>query len=132
MPPFYLITAGSIRLSASIGILEPERAARQPLSINVVLLIREHPEEPLSIDHVVDYRTVPREVSRLIEDQHWDLQETLCLAIAQACVDHHQDVLGAVVSTAKTAIYNEVDAVGCRMARLRPEAADFPWWTLHV
>ena len=70
-------------------------------------------------------------VLALVNGQHFNLQETLCGEILDLCL-RQPGVLGAVVQTNKPDVYPGVAIVACRMGRMGPSLAGFPWWTLDV
>jgi 7,8-dihydroneopterin aldolase/epimerase/oxygenase len=129
-PPFYLIRISGIEASASIGIHGFEQAARQKLLVSVALLL-EQPRAGDAIASVADYDFVRAEVLGLASGRHFNLQETLCGAILDVCLAQ-KGVLGAVVQTDKPDVYPGVAGAACRMARMSPRLADFPWWTIEV
>jgi dihydroneopterin aldolase len=129
-PAFYLVRISGIEASASIGIHGHEQAARQRLLVSVVLLLPQ-PASGDDIGKVQDYDFVRAGVLDLAARRHFNLQETLCGAILDLCLAQ-KDVLGAVVQTDKPDVYPGVAGVACRMARLGPQLAGFPWWTLEV
>jgi dihydroneopterin aldolase len=129
-PPFYLIRVSGIEASASIGIHGFEQAARQRLLVSVALLLKP-PAGFDHIEHVQDYDFVREAVLGLVEVRHFNLQEALCAEILEICM-RESGVLGAVVQTDKPDVYPRVAGVACRMARMGPQLAGFPWWTLPV
>ena len=129
-PDFYLIRIGGIETSASIGIHAFEQAARQTLLVSVVLMLPLPPEAD-SIESVQDYDFVREGVLRFVAERHFNLHETLCREILDLCL-RQPGMLGAVVQTNKPDVYPGVATVACRMARMAPSLAGFPWWTLEV
>lgn len=134
-PEFYTIFLHDIKAETSIGIHEFEQQKKQILLISVTLLLRRK-NGPIGnvddIDSVLDYDFVRQTVHKLVADQHWQLQESLCEAIAHACIQSDL-ALGAIVSTAKPDVYTDTKQVGCKLAKLKPELPrNFQWWSLHV
>lgn len=129
MSPFYLIRISGIETSASIGIHGFEKTARQKLMVSVTLLL----DPPIgdTIEGVTDYDFVREGVLNFVAGRHYALQETLCSEILDLCLSK-PGVLGAVVQTDKPDVYPGVSGVACRMGRMGPRMADFPWWTLEV
>ncbi len=127
---FYLVRINGIETSASIGIHGFEKATRQKLMVSVSLMLTPPPGGD-QIEGVQDYDFVRRGVLDLVNRQHFNLQETLCGEILELCL-RQPGVLGAVVQTDKPDVYPDVAGVACRMARLDPSLAGFPWWTLPV
>jgi dihydroneopterin aldolase len=129
-PAFYLIRISGIEASASIGIHGFEQGERQKLLVSVTLILPQPPSGD-EIAKVQDYDFVREGVLDLAAKRHFNLQETLCAAILDLCLGQ-KAVLGAVVQTDKPDVYPGVAGVACRMARLGPQLAGFPWWTLEV
>ena len=127
----YFVSLRRIEAAASIGIHAFEQAARQKLFVSVTLILPRPAESKDEISSVQDYDFVRKGVLRLAADRHFNLQETLCGEILDLCLAQ-AGVLGAVVQTDKPDVYPAVAGVACRMARLRPALADFPWWTVDV
>lgn len=100
-------------LAVSIGIYEQERAAPQPLRIDVALAIT-RPATDDAIDATLDYDFLRTEIAALAAARHYDLQETLCADILALC-RAQAGVTGALARTAKTSIYPDAEAVGCQM-----------------
>jgi len=129
-PPFYLIRISGMETSASIGIHGFEQAARQKLMVSVTLML--NPPPPFDqIAGVQDYDFVREGVLALVNERHFNLQETLCGEILDLCL-RQPGVLGAVVQTDKPDVYPGVAGVACRMGRLAPSLSGFPWWDLPV
>lgn len=130
-PPFYMIRIGGIEAHASIGIHDFEQTARQKLLVSVVLLLRPASAPGDAIAGVQDYDFVREGVLKFVAERHFNLQETLCTAVLDLCLTQSH-VLGAIVQTDKPDVYAGVASVACRMARLRPELSEFPWWSIDV
>lgn len=129
-PAFYLVRISGIEASASIGIHGFEKTTRQTLMVSVTLALAPPPGGD-EIAGVQDYDFVRAGVLALVNGRHFNLQETLCEEILDLCL-RQSGVLGAVVQTDKPDVYPDVAGVACRMARLGPSLAGFPWWTLPV
>jgi dihydroneopterin aldolase len=129
-PDFYLVRISGIETSASIGIHGFEKAARQKLMVSVTLMLKPPPGAD-QIEGVQDYDFVREGVLALVNGRHFNLQETLCGEILELCL-RQPGVLGAVVQTDKPDVYPGVAGVACRMGRLGPSLAGFPWWDLPV
>ena len=130
-PDLYFVSLRSIATAASIGIHAFEAAARQKLYVSVTLILPRPMAIGDDIRTVQDYDFVREGVLKLAAEQHFNLQETLCGEILDLCLAQ-AGVLGAVVQTDKPDVYPAVAGVACRMARLRPSLAGFPWWTVKV
>lgn len=132
MTGFYQIYLRDVEVSASIGIHGFERTARQPLLVSAAILLPEAESRDDDIAAVVDYDFVRDTILSLTAERHWELQESLCSAVAEACMQR-PGVLGVIVRTEKPTVYPETKAVGCRIARLSDALpADFAWWSIHV
>lgn len=104
-----------------IGIHEFERAAAQRILFDIDLYVPLSQNTPQRdhIDEVVDYDFVRREVTRIVDRGHIDLQETLCDAVLDALLAHPQ-VVAARVSTRKPDVYGDCDAVGVEAFKAKP------------
>jgi dihydroneopterin aldolase len=100
-------------VSARIGVHDFERAAPQRLLINIALALEQAPEAD-EITAVTDYDFIRRDIHRILARGHIDLQESLCLAIIEAC-RAQPNVVAARISTRKPDVYPDAGAVGCRM-----------------
>ncbi len=129
---FYTIFLRNIHVDVSIGIHDFERKKPQPLLVSLALFLKESGDIDDNINNVADYDFARALVLKIARSQHWDLQESLCSAIATQCLEPSQ-VLGVIVQTGKPAVYPDTDIVGCRMARITPAMPDdFQWWSVHV
>ena len=127
---FYLVRISGIETSASIGIHGFEKTALQKLMVSVALMLKPPPGGD-RIEGVQDYDFVREGVLALVNGRHFNLQETLCAEILDLCL-RQPGVRGAVVQTDKPDVYPAVAGVACRMGRLAPSMAGFPWWDLPV
>lgn len=98
----------------SIGVHAQEREQPQRVRIDVDLYL--YPEDESAprrdeIDSVLDYDFVRQEIVRLTTGRHFDLQETLCGELLEACLAR-VEVRGARVSTEKPDVYPDCEAVG--------------------
>ncbi len=114
-----------------IGIHDFERAAAQRIlfDIDMYVPLSDNTPQHDQIDEVVDYDFVRREVTRIIERGHIDLQETLCDAVLDALLAHPQ-VSAARVSTRKPDVYDDCEAVGVEAFKAKPMAPFLP--TTHA
>lgn len=114
---FYSIFLRDYALPVSIGIHDFERAEPQTILINVGLVLRRGAASE-SIDSVVDYDFLRLGIQKIVAERHIELQETLCEAILDLCMNN--PAIHAVrVSTEKPDVYPDCKGVGCRMARMR-------------
>lgn len=123
LPPlkkgFYTAFFNNYRRPVSIGIYPEERAAHQELSFSVLLVMQRRGSDD-RIEHVVDYDYVKEVIDELATRGHYDLQETLCEAVLDAC-RQREGVHGVLVRTEKTGIYDTCDGVGCEFADIDPD-----------
>lgn len=119
MAEFTTILDG-LDLAMRIGIHAPERAAPQRVTLTVWLHV-DYGDAVLSdsIECVVDYDFLRREILALAASRHFDLQETLveqvaALALADARVRRVR------VRSMKTDIYPDA-AIGCEIERTNPK-----------
>lgn len=132
MTDFYCIQLKKIGLPVSIGIHDFERAGAQPMLFSITLLLSPPTSPDDDISSVVDYDIVRQIILDLAAKRHWELQESLCVNIAERLLSG-EGVLGAIVKSEKTDVYPDTQSVGCLLARLGPTMpADFPWWSLTV
>lgn len=101
----------------SIGVHPQERAQPQRVRFDVDLYLypeAEGSERRDDIASVLDYDFVRQEIVRLTTGRHFDLQETLCSELLEACLAREQ-VRGARVSTEKPDVYPDCEAVGVEL-----------------
>ena len=105
-----------------IGVHESEKQGPQRVRLNVDMYVRLSESTPVrdSIHEIVDYDFIRRTIAARVEAGHIELQETLCDDIANALLQHPK-VWAVRVSTEKTDIYPDCDAVGVEVLRIRPE-----------
>jgi len=107
-----------LELTMGLGIHPDERAAPQRVIVSVRMQVA-YPAPPADdrIDQVLDYDFVRSGIQALVADRHFDLQETLCEAIAGLCLTDAR-VERVTVRTSKPDIYPDA-AVGCEIERDR-------------
>ncbi len=120
MAEFTTFLAG-LEVVMGIGIHAAELAAPQRVTIGVWL----HTDyDPAMLDDdiaaVVDYDFLRREILALAASRHFNLQETLCEAIAGIALTDPR-VRTVRVRSCKPDIYPDA-AVGCEIERSRPSA----------
>jgi dihydroneopterin aldolase len=108
-----------LELTMGLGIHPDERAAPQRVIVSVRMQVA-YPAPPADdrIDQVLDYDFVRSGIRALVADRHFDLQETLCEAIAALCFTDPR-VEWVTVRTSKPDVYPDA-AVGCEIERERP------------
>jgi dihydroneopterin aldolase len=71
-----------------------------------------------TIESVQDYDFLRERIKLLLNNRHFDLQETVCSEILDICLAEPR-VVGAVVSTEKPDVYDDAESVGCCMSKFR-------------
>ena len=114
----YAITLDGLEVRVGIGI-HPHEAAPQRLRVSVRMTVV-YPAAPSAdaIDEVLDYDFVRAGVLRLAAERRYNLQETLCEAIAALCLSDAR-VREVRVATVKPDVYPDA-AIGCEILRGRP------------
>jgi dihydroneopterin aldolase len=109
-----------LELTMGLGIHPDERAAPQRVIVSVRMQVA-YPTPPADdrIDQVLDYDFVRSGIQALVADRHFDLQETLCEAIAGLCFTDPR-VERVTVRTSKPDVYPDA-AVGCEIERERQQ-----------
>ncbi len=111
-----------LRLDASIGIYDHELERRQPVQISITVFALLDWDRTDRISQVLDYDYLRNGVTGLVEDRHFNLQETLC----EACLDlalAPEKTLAAAVEIKKTDAYANARSVGCTMFRRKTATA---------
>lgn len=115
----YALTLEALELQVGLGIHPIERAGPQRVIVTVTLYCDYGVDRPVDhIDAVVDYDFLREQIILLASSRHFELQETLCEAIAAIAFGDPR-VVGARVSTAKPEIYPDA-VIGCQITRRRP------------
>ncbi len=76
-----------LELEASIGILDHEAAARQPLIVDVTLELEGTPWKPGRLETTVDYRCIVARAEDIIGRGHIRLVEDFAEDLAEACLE---------------------------------------------
>ena len=99
----------------NVGIHEFEKASPQRIVINIELFVA-GPSSGTSdtIDNAVDYDFLRKEISKLTETRHFNLQETLCRSILDI-IAVQPGIQRAIVSTKKPDVYPDCRGVGIEM-----------------
>jgi 7,8-dihydroneopterin aldolase/epimerase/oxygenase len=109
------LTLSGLRFTASLGILDEEKAAPQPIRVDAELHLGQQPLLPQDDDilRVLDYRKVRRIIIEECTAEHVNLLETL---IGKLChrLMHLPGVLGVRVRIAKLEIFDDCE-VAIRM-----------------
>ncbi len=114
----YLVRLEALEVQARLGIHPSERAGPQRVRIDVDLHCDYGAHPPRDrIDAVIDYDFLRAEILRLVASRHFELQETLCEAIAALALADAR-VAGVRVATMKPDIYPDA-RIGCEVVRRR-------------
>ncbi len=110
-----------LELEAHIGVYRHEHGRTQPIRINVDLAVREE-SQPISdsMQNVVDYEKVVRDIQQIVSKGHLKLVETLAELIADSCLQD-QRVLTARVRIEKLKAIDEARGVGVEIERTRSD-----------
>lgn len=113
----YTIHLEGLEVTMGLGIHDHERAAPQRVTIDVAMDCHyAAPPEDL-IEAVVDYDFLREGIMRLAASRHFELQETLCEAVA-ALAFADPAVVRVRVRSKKLDIYPDA-RVGCEIVRSR-------------
>ncbi|MBA3592091.1 MAG: dihydroneopterin aldolase [Methylibium sp.] len=109
-------------LKAHIGVHAFEKREAQRLFVNVDLYVPLAASTPQRdrLDEVVDYDFIRSVIADCAGEDHIELQETLCDAIATRLLEHPQ-VRAVRVSTEKPDVYADCAAVGVEVFHFRQE-----------
>lgn len=112
-----------LRLDAHIGVYAHEEGRTQPIRINVDLTVDDigMPQDD-RLEDVVDYHSVAKEISAIVDSGHVRLVETLAEQIAAKCLEDKR-VHVARVRIEKLAALAAASSVGVEIERIRPEDA---------
>ena len=109
------LTLTGLRFDASLGILEFEKTAPQPIQVDAELNLGTQPLLPLNdeILHVLDYRKVRKIIIEECTAEHMNLLESLIGKLANRLMQL-PGVLGVRVKIAKLEIFDDCE-VAIRM-----------------
>ena len=113
----YTIHLEALEVAMGLGIHAHERAAPQRVVITVSMDCRYAAQPEDRIDAVVDYDFLREGIVRLAESRHFELQETLCDAVA-ALAFADPAVTRVTVRSTKPDIYPDA-RIGCEIERAR-------------
>ena len=110
-----------LEIDAHIGVYRHEHGRTQPIRINVDLAVHEakHPISD-SLENVVDYEKVVRDIQEIVSKGHLKLVETLAELIAESCLQD-QRVVTARIRIEKLAALEETRGVGVEIERTRSD-----------
>ena len=115
-PRFRRVFFRDLELLADIGFHDFEVGARQRLMVNIEVCLDEtHFARDDQVASAWNYDNLRAEVTRLAQDQRYNLQETLVRRIYEA-IACRAGVLGIKVSTAKRDVYPDCRAVGVELS----------------
>jgi 7,8-dihydroneopterin aldolase/epimerase/oxygenase len=105
-----ILTLTGLRFDASLGILEQEKAAPQPIQVDAELNLGTQPLTPSDdeINHVLDYRKVRQIIITECTDKHVNLLETMIGKLAHRLM-LLPGVLGVRVKIAKLEIFDDCE-----------------------
>lgn len=107
-----------LKLKASIGIFEHEKARKQMVIISVDLMALEGAPHDDQIENVVDYKKIVNDIEHLIASGHVLLVETLAEQIADLCLKT-KDVKRVSVKVEKPDAFIHVASVGVTVERVQ-------------
>ena len=104
------LTLTGLRFEASLGILESEKLAPQPIQVDAELSLGEQPLLPRNdeINHVLDYRKVRKIIIDECTAEHVNLLETLIGKLANRLMQL-PGVQGVRVKIAKLEIFDDCE-----------------------
>ncbi len=105
-----ILTLAGLRFDASLGILESEKSAPQPIQVDAELNLGTQPLMPSDDDihHVLDYRKVRQIIITECTAEHVNLLETLIGKLAHRLM-LLPGVLGVRVKIAKLEIFDDCE-----------------------
>src|SRR3954468_3251654 len=105
-----ILTLTGLRFDASLGILDHEKAAPQPIAVDAELNLGTQPLLPRDDDilHVLDYRKVRKIIIDECTAQHVNLLETLIGKLANRLMQL-PGVVGARVRITKLEIFDDCE-----------------------
>ncbi len=106
-----------LRARGIIGVNEDERREKQDVTINLELAadLRKAAQSD-RFEDTVDYRSIKKEILKLVEGSSYQLLESLTEAVARACLEHERVRL-VRVRVEKPAALRFARAVGIEMIR---------------
>ena len=109
-----ILTLTGLRFDASLGILEQEKTAPQPIQVDAELNLGTQPLMPSDDDihHVLDYRKVRQIIITECTAEHVNLLETLIGKLAHRLM-LLPGVLGVRVQIAKLEIFDDCEVAIC-------------------
>lgn len=105
-----------LKLKASIGIFDHEKARKQMVIIDVDLAVAEGDALEENIENVVNYKIIVEDIETYVETGHVQLVETMAEQIADICL-RDKRVKTALVKIEKPEAFIHVGAVGVSVER---------------
>ena len=107
-----------MEVDANIGVYDFEKGVTQKLVIDVDVYVLKEDSSPKAdqLDEVCDYDFSRQVISTRIKRGHVNLQETLCDELAESLLAHPL-VMAVQLSTRKTEVYPDCEAVGVEIYR---------------
>jgi dihydroneopterin aldolase len=107
----------------NIGVHDFEKKGEQRVKINVDLYVplAESTPQHDTLDEVLDYDFIRREIMARVAQGHIHLQETLADDVLARMLAHPK-VRAARVATEKPDVYPDCDAVGCEVFKIKDVA----------
>jgi dihydroneopterin aldolase len=104
----------------NIGVHDFEKKGEQRVKINVDLYVplAESTPQHDTLDEVLDYDFIRREIMARVAQGHIHLQETLADDVLARMLAHPK-VRAARVATEKPDVYPDCDAVGCEVFKIK-------------
>jgi dihydroneopterin aldolase len=105
-----ILTLTGLRFDASLGILEHEKAAPQPIQVDAELNLGTQALHPVDdeINHVLDYRKIRQIIIDECTEKHVNLLETLIGKLARRLMQL-PGVVGVRVKIAKLEIFDDCE-----------------------
>lgn len=107
-----------MKLKASIGIFDHEKARKQMVIISVDLAVEQGEALEENIDNVVNYKIIVEDIESYVESGHVLLVETMAEKIADICLRDNR-VKRVLVKIEKPEAFIHVGAVGVSVERLQ-------------
>jgi dihydroneopterin aldolase len=106
----------NMRLDASVGIYDHEKAKKQPLIINVEALLKENETkfENATIDDVFNYEILVQAIRDIVLNKHIDLLETIGERIIAFALSQ-KEIVSISVQLEKPAAFADMDAIAISM-----------------
>lgn len=112
MKPTRKIILQGLEIQASVGMLDHERLARQPLIIDAEFITdASKTVDDSNIDTVLDYRQLRASIINDVAQHHTDLLETLTQRCLENIMANFADVITATIRICKPQAFEDIQAV---------------------